>query len=140
MLFGAEQNRGLLISLLNAVLQPRIPIESVEVLHAQPERASVDDKSIALDVLVRLATGEEVDVEMQSQRRPALRERALYYWARLYAGQLQRGDSYFARRRGPNSTLTEGVRGVPPIPSASRSKAAPGAASSSAAVSRAAAK
>ena len=99
MLFGAEQNRTLLVSLLNAVLAPAAPIESVEVLHAQPERLAVDDKSIALDVRVRLETGEQVDVEMQSQRRLALRERALYYWARLYAGQLVRGTSYGALRR-----------------------------------------
>jgi predicted transposase/invertase (TIGR01784 family) len=59
----------------------------------------VDDKSIALDVRVRLASGEQVDVEMQSQRRPAQRERALYYWARLYAGQLRRGAPYAELRR-----------------------------------------
>jgi len=35
MLFGAEQNRALLISLLNAVLRPAVPIESVEVLHEE---------------------------------------------------------------------------------------------------------
>jgi predicted transposase/invertase (TIGR01784 family) len=99
MLFGAEQNRALLMSLLNAVLQPPVPIASAEVLHAQPERVGVDDKSIALDVRVRLENGEQVDVEMQSQRRPAQRERALYYWARLYAGQLQRGETYAELRR-----------------------------------------
>jgi predicted transposase/invertase (TIGR01784 family) len=48
---------------------------------------------------MRLQSGEQVDVEMQSQRRPALRERALYYWARLYTGQLLRGDPYTALRR-----------------------------------------
>jgi predicted transposase/invertase (TIGR01784 family) len=99
MLFGAEQNRELLISLLNAVLSPAVPIEAVEVLSAQPERLTVADKNISLDVRLRLQGGEQVDVEMQSQRRPALRERALYYWARLYAGQLQRGDPYTALRR-----------------------------------------
>ena len=99
MLFGAEQNRELLISLLNAVLNPAVPIEEVEVLPAQPERLAVGDKNIALDVRMRLQGGEQVDVEMQSQRRPALRERALYYWARLYVGQLQRGDPYTALRR-----------------------------------------
>jgi len=99
MLFGAEQNRELLISLLNAVLNPAVPIEAVDVMPAQPERLAVGDKNIALDVRVRLEGGEQVDVEMQSQRRPALRERALYYWARLYVGQLQRGDPYIALRR-----------------------------------------
>jgi predicted transposase/invertase (TIGR01784 family) len=99
MLFGAEQNRELLISLLNAVLSPTVPIEAVEVLPAQPERLAVGDKNISLDLRLRLQGGEQVDVEMQSQRRPALRARALYYWARLYTGQLQRGDPYTALRR-----------------------------------------
>src|SRR5258706_6525426 len=99
MLFGAEQNRALLISLLNAILQPPVPIEWAEVEHAQPERLGVDDKSIALDVRVRLANGEQIDVEMQTQRHLALRERALYYWARLYVGQLQRGSAYADLRR-----------------------------------------
>lgn len=99
MLFGAEQNRGLLISLLNAVLNPPVPIEAVEVLHGQPERFAVNDKNISLDVRVRLQNGEQVNVEMQSQRRPAIRERALYYWARRYAGQLQRGESDVQLRR-----------------------------------------
>jgi predicted transposase/invertase (TIGR01784 family) len=99
MLFGAEQNRELLISLLNAVLNPTTPIEAVEVLPAQPERLAASDKNISLDVRVRLRGGEQVDVEMQSQRRPALRERALYYWARLYSGQQRRGAPYTALRR-----------------------------------------
>ena len=99
MLFGAEQNRHLLLSLLNAVLQPAAPIELAEVQHAEPERLGVDDKSIALDVRVRLANGEQIDVEMQTQRHPALRERALYYWARLYVGQQQHGSAYADLRR-----------------------------------------
>ena len=86
-------------SLLNAVLLPPSPIEWAEVQHAEPERLGVDDKSIALDVRVRLANGEQIDVEMQSQRHPALRARALYYWARLYVGQQQHGAAYTALRR-----------------------------------------
>ena len=99
MLFGEARNRALLISLLNAVLRPAVPIEEVEVIHAQPERTAVDDKAIALDVRVRLANREQIDVEMQSQWREAQRERKLYYWARLYAGQLNRGQDYISLRR-----------------------------------------
>jgi predicted transposase/invertase (TIGR01784 family) len=76
MLFGAEQNRALLLSLLDAVLVPAAPIVSAVVLHAQPERNGVEEKSIALDVRVQLENGESVDVEMQTQRRPAQRERS----------------------------------------------------------------
>jgi len=99
MLFGEERNRGLLISLINAVLKLSVPIDTVEVLRSEPERSIVGDKAIALDVRARLATGELVDIEMQSQRHPGLPERILYYWARLYAGQLSRGDDYLALRR-----------------------------------------
>jgi predicted transposase/invertase (TIGR01784 family) len=99
MLFGEERNRALLISLINAVLKLSVPIDTVEVLHSEPERSTVGDKAIALDVRVRLVTGELVDIEMQSQRHPGLPERILYYWARLYAGQLSRGDDYLALRR-----------------------------------------
>ena len=99
MLFSAEQNRALLLSLLNAVLIPERPIVAAELLHAQPERADADAKSIALDLRVRLKTGEQIDVEMQTQPRPAQRQRALYYWSRLYGGQLPRGADYSKLRR-----------------------------------------
>jgi len=99
MLFGEVRNRALLISLINAVLRPLVPIEAVEILSSEPERSTVGDKTIALDVRVRLTNGEQVDIEMQSQRRRALPERILYYWARLYAGQLSRGEGYEALRR-----------------------------------------
>jgi predicted transposase/invertase (TIGR01784 family) len=36
---------------------------------------------------------------MQTRRHPALRERGLFYWGRLYTGQLQRGTPYPALRR-----------------------------------------
>jgi len=99
MLFAAPQNRALLISLLNAVLCLPAPIESLEVLPTQPEKLAVGGKSIALDLRLRLKNGEQVDVEMQSQRRRALRERALYYWARMYVDQLRSGEPYTAPRR-----------------------------------------
>jgi predicted transposase/invertase (TIGR01784 family) len=99
MLFGAEHNRDLLLSLLNAVLRPAKPIVLVEVLRAQLEKVDVMAKGIALDLRLRLDGGEQVDVEMQSQRRPAQRERFLYYWSRLYGGQLLRGADYSKLRR-----------------------------------------
>lgn len=93
LLFGRAENRALLTSLLDAVLEPAAPIRSVEV-QSELDRESVSDKGIALDLRVELANGEQVDVEMQTQPRPAGRQRALYYWARLYADQLRRGRGY----------------------------------------------
>ena len=99
LLFAEERNKHLLLSLLNAVLQPQAPIQTVTVLPSEPAKDAVDDKGIALDLRVALASGEQVDIEMQSQPRPAGRERILYYWARLYGSQLSRGEHYPALRR-----------------------------------------
>jgi predicted transposase/invertase (TIGR01784 family) len=99
MLFGAERNRGLLIALLNAVLRPPSPISHVTVLHDEPERLATEDKAVALDLRVRLADGERLDIEMQSQRRLGLVQRVVYYWARLHAGQQARGADCVRLRR-----------------------------------------
>lgn len=52
-----------------------------------------------LDLRVRLQGGEQVDVEMQTQRHIALRPRVLLYWGRLYTGQLLRGEPYSGLQR-----------------------------------------
>lgn len=70
LLFGAERNRLLLLGLLTAVLKPEFPIISVELLPASPERQDVEDKDIVLDLRVRCANGEQVDVEMQNRGGP----------------------------------------------------------------------
>lgn len=109
LLFGAEQNRRLLIALLNEVLGPTTPIESVELLPARPEASDIQEKPVFLDLRVRLASGEQVDVEMQTQRHVALRPRVLFYWGRLYTGQLQRGDHYSGLQRCAVILITDFV-------------------------------
>jgi predicted transposase/invertase (TIGR01784 family) len=94
MLFARESNRALLISLLTTVLQPAVPITVVELLDPELDLSAIDDKGVVLDLRVSLATGEQVDIEMQSRPHPALAERFLYYWARLYSEQLARGGDY----------------------------------------------
>ena len=93
MLFGHPDNRALLVSFLTAVLRPSSPIRAVRV-ESEPSKPAVDDKEIALDLHVELEDGQQVNVEMQTEPRPARRERALYYWARMHAGQLSRGEGY----------------------------------------------
>jgi predicted transposase/invertase (TIGR01784 family) len=99
MLLARESNRALLLLVLNAVLQPATPIETVTVLSSEPDKATVDEKGVVLDLRVQLASAEQIDIEMQTRSHPALHERILYYWARRYSGQLLRGDDYTALRR-----------------------------------------
>jgi predicted transposase/invertase (TIGR01784 family) len=94
LLFADERNRELLISLLAAVLEPAQPIADVLVLNPDTPKETVVDKGAVLDVRVRLSDGTQANIEMQATRHQGLRQRALFYWARLYTAQLGRGDGY----------------------------------------------
>jgi predicted transposase/invertase (TIGR01784 family) len=94
LLFADERNRELLSALLTAVLEPPAPITDVEVLNPETPRETVIEKGAVLDVRARLADGTQTHVEMQAAPHPGLRQRVLYYWARLYTSQLVRGDHY----------------------------------------------
>ncbi len=92
------ESHELLVSLLTAVIRPPSPLARVEVRNPEIPSADALDRSVVLDLHVQLADGTRFDVEMQSDKRPAFRERALYYWARLYGSELERGDEYDALR------------------------------------------
>ncbi len=93
-LFAAQQNRDLLISLLTAVLRPSSPIVTVEVLNPEMPKELVTDKGSILDLRLKLADGRLIDVEMQANQQEGLRNRALFYWARMYSAQLGPGMGY----------------------------------------------
>ncbi len=94
LLFGSSNNRGLLVPLLTAVLQPCVPIGDVTVLNPNLSKQLVSERGAVLDVLVRLRDGRRVDVEMQSREQRSLLPRVLYYWAGMFRGQLEKGDDF----------------------------------------------
>ncbi len=99
LLFSRPNSEELLISLLTAVLRPPSPIESVVILNPELEKETVRDRGVVLDLRVKLHDGSQINVEMQAQKRPGMRLRMLYHWARLYGFQLVRGDEYLTLRR-----------------------------------------
>jgi len=92
--FSKEQNRSLLISLLETVIEPKLPIQSVEILNPSLPKVLPEEKLSVLDLMIRLADGSRIDVEMQVNRSDGFRGRILYYWAKLHQDQLTRGDRY----------------------------------------------
>ncbi len=93
-LFAHPEGTDILISLLTAVLQPPRPITSVHIRNPEIPKAAALDKGIILDIRVELEDGSDIDVEMQAERKPGLRRRALYYWARTFSSKIQRGGEY----------------------------------------------
>jgi predicted transposase/invertase (TIGR01784 family) len=94
--FGREQSKPALMSLLDAVLQPAAGqnIASLELLNPFNEKEAIDDKLSILDIKARDESGRQFNVEMQMLAYGAFRQRALYYWSRLHQAQLQEGQDY----------------------------------------------
>lgn len=110
-LFAREQSIPLLISLINAVLQPASENEivSLELLNPFNEQDSSDDKLSIVDVKARDRTGRQFDVEMQIVSERAFSNRLVYYWADLHQQQLAKGDPYTNLRPTISICLTNFV-------------------------------
>ncbi len=93
-LFGSEENKDLLLSFINAVLEDAdFPlITSVEHKNPFNYRNFILDKDSILDVKAIDENGKSYDIEVQANDFSHFENRSLYYWAKLYAGQLTEGS------------------------------------------------
>ncbi len=91
-LFGSEDTKDLLISLLKAILN--LDIRDVEILNPFNSKDEPDGKISILDVKARLGDGTLVNIEMQIQLRKDYRSRSLYYWSKVFSDQLKQGEKY----------------------------------------------
>ena len=96
LIFGNEQNKDILLSLLNSILEDyqESPIEWIEILNPFMDREYEKGKTAILDIKARDQNGEYYNIEMQITDQYFYEKRALYYWARLYSSQLGKGSDY----------------------------------------------
>lgn len=95
-LLGSEDNRGLLLHFLNAMLAGELPSPITEVIILDPynEREFLDDKLSIVDVKARDEQGCLYQIEIQLLSVPDLPARIFYTWADLYSQQLHSGQDY----------------------------------------------
>ncbi len=93
-IFGNEKHPNVLISFLNAVLNPIDPIRSVELKDTTIEKSHLEDKYSRLDVKAITNKGEHINIEIQLKDEYNMIKRSLYYWSKLYEGQLENGENY----------------------------------------------
>jgi len=93
-IFGVEENKDLLISLINAVVSPDDQISEVVLLNPYNPRNFMYDKLSILDIKASNREGKKFNIEIQITDEADYDKRALYYWAKLYTEQLKKGDSY----------------------------------------------
>ncbi len=83
----------------NPVNKPSRSDTFIEELTLQPAeilKEHASDKSVVLDIKARSHAGDLFNIEMQATEQHFYSARALYYWARLYTGQLSQGENYRA--------------------------------------------
>ncbi|MBF0376127.1 MAG: PD-(D/E)XK nuclease family transposase [Desulfamplus sp.] len=95
-LLGTEEHKDLLLSFINAVMENSdFPlIKSVEIKNPFNLKKMVNDKESILDIKATDENGKIFNIEMQTTSDETFKTRSLYYWARLYSSQLDKGDKY----------------------------------------------
>lgn len=81
--FGAEKNKRVLISFLNAILAGRPKVVDVELQNTDIAKIVKEGKSVRLDVKAKISESEFVDIEIQCRDTYDIPERAIQYLASM---------------------------------------------------------
>ena len=93
-IFGVEENKDLLISLINSIVGEEDQVKDVTLLNPYNPKSFKKDKLSILDVKAEGLDGKRFNIEIQISDEADYDKRALYYWAKLYTEQLQVAQDY----------------------------------------------
>jgi predicted transposase/invertase (TIGR01784 family) len=93
-LFGVEENKDLLISLINSIVSGEDQVVDVTILNPYNAQNFKQDKLSILDIKAQGIDGKRFNIEIQISDEADYDKRALYYWAKLYTEQLKVAQDY----------------------------------------------
>ena len=93
-IFGVEENKDLLISLINSIVSQEDQVLDISLLNPYNPKNFYQDKLSILDIKAQGIDGKRFNIEIQISDEADYDKRALYYWAKLYTEQLQQSDDY----------------------------------------------
>jgi predicted transposase/invertase (TIGR01784 family) len=93
-IFGVEENKDLLISLINSIVSEADQVSEVTLLNPYNPKNFRNDKLSILDIKAKGTDGKRFNIEIQISDEADYDKRALYYWARLYTEQLKQSEDY----------------------------------------------
>ena len=93
-LFGSEENKDLLISLINAIVSEQEQVVEVELKNPYNLADYRAGKMSILDIKAKAENGRWFNVEMQISEDYNFDKRAIYYWAKLVTEQLSEGRMF----------------------------------------------
>lgn len=93
-IFGVEENKDLLISLINSIVSAEDQVEDITLLNPYNSKSFKKDKLSILDIKAEGTKGKRFNIEIQISDEADYDKRALYYWAKLYTEQLKSAQGY----------------------------------------------
>ena len=93
-LFGTEENKDLLIALINSIVSEEDKVVDIELKNPYNIKNFRNDKISVFDIKAQDKKGTWFNIEMQILDQQYYAQRAMYYWARLYVSQLSSGINY----------------------------------------------
>jgi predicted transposase/invertase (TIGR01784 family) len=93
-IFGVEENKDLLISLINSIVGDEDQVSDLTLLNPYNPKTFREDKLSVLDIKAVGIDGKRFNIEIQISDEADYDKRALYYWAKLYTEQLKAADDY----------------------------------------------
>ena len=93
-LFGDEEDKSMLISLLNAILRGRPTIKDLTLHNTEIGKILKDNKSCRLDILATSDEGIKFNIEMQCKKTKDVINRTVYYASKLFTKDLKENEDY----------------------------------------------
>ena len=93
-IFGVEENKDLLISLINSIVGREDQVSDVTLLNPYNPKNFRNDKLSIIDIKAQGKGGKRFNIEIQISDEADYDKRALYYWAKLYTEQLRATEDY----------------------------------------------
>jgi predicted transposase/invertase (TIGR01784 family) len=87
-LFGSEENKDILLSLINAILPLHQQISEISLKNPYNVSDYAEGKLSILDIKAQDENGVQYDIEMQIRGSDFYGKRALFYWAKMFGSQL----------------------------------------------------
>ena len=97
-IFGIEENKDLLISLINSILNDNPHIVNVKLYNTDIPKILEQDKSARLDIYAISDEGIRFNIEMQCKYKPDTMDRALFYTSKLFCAGMAEGNKYESAR------------------------------------------
>ena len=93
-LFGSEENKDILLSFINGVLEEETVIKDLTLKNPYNLSSYLSGKTSILDIKAVDENDIWYDIEMQISEQGFYGKRALYYWSKVYSNQIEKAEDY----------------------------------------------